>query len=65
MYRETSSVPLPSMFESSEISFLVLYNLTESALVDCTELHLGQLREEAVTETADKARQIKYSYAYL
>ena len=33
MYSETSSVPLPSLLESSEIAFLILYNLTESALL--------------------------------
>ena len=33
MYSETSSVPLPSLLESSEMTFLILYNLTESALL--------------------------------
>ena len=33
MYSETSSVPRPSFPESSEMTFRILYNLTESPFV--------------------------------
>src|SRR5579863_1557933 len=52
-YRETSSVPLPSLLLSSEMGFLTLYSLTESVFVDNAELPVRQDEETAGLEAAD------------
>src|SRR5438552_17971353 len=58
MNKETSSVPLPSLLWSSVISFLVLYNLTESALLDSIYGNTWiQLEEDTSTETVRKAKR--------